>query len=541
MRDRIFWIAGSVLCGIASPALAQQQGDRAVTVSPYIQIGQVLTADLRNDDVLTYSTVSAGVDANVNTRRVQVQLSYQYEHRFSWDDDIGDDDIHSGIARIGVALAPGLSLEAGALATRTRSDIRGAAPGILAGNVANISQLYSAYAGPTYTNNFGPLAVNAAYRVGYTKVEAPTFGTGLLPGEPALDLYDDSLNHLVTGSIGTRPGSVLPVGLTLSGAYTREDAGQLDQRFEGYFGRAEALLPVSRTLALTAGVGYEAIESGQRDPLRNANGTPVLDGNGRFVTDESSPRRLGYDIDGIFYDAGVLWRPSPRTSVQLRVGERYGSLSVTGTATFQMSASEGIQVNLYDSVQTFGRQLTAGLAALPTSFNTPFDGFGDQYNGCIFGTQGGAVGGCLNNIFQSISTATFRARGVDAVYAGTFGATRLGAGAGYANRRFFAADPGPDAGFTIDGLSDQSYYLQTFAAYALGRNSGITADVYVNYFDSGIGLGTDIWGAGATAAYFRQIGRLNAVVTGGIYTFDQEGGGQSDVSAQGLLGLGYRF
>ncbi|UZK70221.1 hypothetical protein OKW76_03975 [Sphingomonas sp. S1-29] len=540
MSIRILCAAGSMLGCVAVPAMAQER-QRTVNVSPYIQVGQVLTADLRDGDVLTYSTVSAGVDATVNTRRVQVQASYQYEHRFSWDDDIGDDDIHSGIARAAIALAPGLSLEAGALATRTRSDIRGAAPGILAGNVANISQLYSAYAGPTYANNFGDLGVNAAYRIGYTKVETPTFGTGLLPGEPALDLYDDSLNHLVTGSIGTRPGTVLPVGLTLSGAYTREDAGQLDQRYEGYFGRVEALLPVSRTLALTAGVGYESIESGQRDPLRNANGTPVLDGNGRFVTDESSPRRLGYDIAGIFYDAGVLWRPSPRTSVQFRVGERYGSLSFTGTASHQMSANEGIQVNIYDSVQTFGRQLTDGLAALPTSFNTPFDGFGDQYNGCIFGTQGGAVGGCLNNVFQSISTATFRARGIDAVYAGSFGATRLGAGAGYTNRRFFAADPGPDAGFTIDGLNDQSYYLQTFAARALGPNSGVTADIYVNYFDSGVGLGTDIWGAGATAAYFRQIGRLNAVVTGGIYTFDQEGGGQSDVSAQGLLGLGYRF
>ena len=65
------------------------------------------------------------------------------------------------------------TLEGGALATRTRTDIRGDAPGNLAGNVRNVSQVYSAYAGPTLPDHVGPIDVNAAYRFGYTKVEAP--------------------------------------------------------------------------------------------------------------------------------------------------------------------------------------------------------------------------------------------------------------------------------------------------------------------------------------------------------------------------------
>lgn len=536
-------LAGAVLFGLvaATPAFAQEQPQRVVTLSPYVQIGQIVTADLRSDDVLTYTTASAGLDASIQTRRVQVQASYQYEHRFSWDDTIGDDDVHSGIARAAVALAPGLGIEAGALATRTRSDIRGGAPGNLVGDLSNVSQIYSFYAGPSFARRFGDVSANAAYRIGYTKVEAPTGGIDLLPGEPALDLYDDAINHQLTGSLATRAGTMLPVGLTLSGAYTREDAGQLDQRYEGWFGRAEAILPVSRTLALTAGVGYERIEASQRNALVTAGGIPVTDGAGRFVTDDGSPRRIAYDIDGIFYDAGVIWRPSPRTNVQFRVGERYGSLSFTGSASYQIGPNEGIQVGVYDGIQTFGRQLTAGLAALPTSFDTPFDSFGDRYNGCVFGSTGGAVGGCLSPVFQSIAAATYRARGVDAVYAANLGGTRYGIGAGYANRRFFAPEQPAGSGLSIAGLSDQSYYLQVFSSRAIDAVSGVTGDVYVNYFEPGIGLGADILGVGATGAYFRQFGRVNAVATLGVYTFDQEGAGESDVSAQALLGLGYRF
>ncbi|MFH7275437.1 hypothetical protein ACHWGP_28965, partial [Klebsiella pneumoniae] len=76
----------------------------------------------------------------------------------------------------------------------------------------------------------------------------------------------------------------------------------------------------------------------------DATGTPVLDRDGRFVTNEASPRRVAYRTDGIYYDAGVVWRPNRRTSVEGHVGRRYGSLSYTGTATYQASDSVGLAV-----------------------------------------------------------------------------------------------------------------------------------------------------------------------------------------------------
>ncbi|PCD04694.1 hypothetical protein COC42_04095 [Sphingomonas spermidinifaciens] len=528
-------------CGIAAPAAAQDRpgGDAPrVDVSPYINLSQVLIADLSNgDDALTYTSAQAGIDATIQTRRTQAQLSYNYEYRFAWDDDLADTSIHTGLARLSTQVTPSLGFEVGGIATRARSDIRGAAPGLLVGNVANISQLYGVYGGPTVTRQIDQFGFNAAYRVGYTKVEVPDSGVGLLPGQPRLDYYDDSLTHLVTASLGTRAGTYLPIGFTLSGQYEREDAGQLDQRYEGYFGRGDVVLPVSGTLALTAGVGYERIQISQRDPLVDGNGNIAIDGNGRFVTDEGSPRRLAYDIDGVFYDAGVVWRPSPRTTLEVHLGERYGTFSGTGSLSWQMNGTDALQVVVYDSVQSFGRQLGDGISALPTSFTNPFNGGGNAYNGCIFGSDGGAAGGCLNSVFQSISTANYRARGIDAVYAVTRGQLRLGAGAGYANRRFFAPDDAP--GVNVSGLEDESAYIQAFASRQLDGNSGVTADVFYNWYRAGLG-GFETRGAGATGAYYRNWGRLDGVASAGIYVSDQSLS-DADVVAQALIGLGYRF
>lgn len=84
-------------CAVAGSAEAQ---GRRVTATPYIELGQVLDADLNSGDVLTYSTIAAGIDLAANTSRVNGQLSYRYERRIAWDDRIGDSDVHTGLARV---------------------------------------------------------------------------------------------------------------------------------------------------------------------------------------------------------------------------------------------------------------------------------------------------------------------------------------------------------------------------------------------------------------------------------------------------------
>ena len=72
---------------------------RTVDVSPYLEVGQVLTADLKNGgDVLTYTTVAAGIDAAIVTRRAELAATLRYEHQFGWGNQ-GDTDVVSGLAR----------------------------------------------------------------------------------------------------------------------------------------------------------------------------------------------------------------------------------------------------------------------------------------------------------------------------------------------------------------------------------------------------------------------------------------------------------
>lgn len=528
--------AGAALVILVAPAGAR---DRRVDVNPYIEAGQVLTADLDGpSDVVTYTSLAAGVDASVQSRRVQVTASYRYEHRFAWNDDLGDQDIHSGLARARVALVPGLSVDAGGIATRSRVDIRGAAPSILAGNVANISQIYSAFAGPTLSSNLGPVGVNAAYRVGYTKVESPDLGLGLEPGQPLVDYYDDSTVQLFSTSAGVAPGDLLPVGLSLSTRWEREDQSQLDNRYEGKYARGDATLPITRTVALVGGAGYENIEISGRDPLVGAGGVPVVDRSGRYVTDPAAPRRIDYDFDGIFWDAGVLWRPSRRLSLEARLGERYDSISYTGSLAWVASPDVAVQVGVYDTVTSFGRGIQSGLARLGTNFQVRRDPFGDRFDGCVFGRGEGNAGGCLNGIFQSLARANYRARGVDGIVTANRGRTTLGVGAGYAHRRFLVRDTGPDT--LLDGVADRSWYAQAFWGYALTDGSQINIAVNGSYYDPGIAQASDVLAAGVTGSYGRSWGRLGATASAGIYYFDQDGFASNLVS-QALLALRYGF
>ena len=510
---------------------------RRAQVSPYVELGQVLVADLTRGDAVTYTTLAAGVNAQVQTARAQGQVSYRYEHRIGWGDRAGDGDIHSGLARGSYALTRELRVDAGALATRTRADIRGAAPGVLVGDVANISQIYSVFAGPSLTTRAGPVQIGANYRLGYTRAETPGLG-GLAPGQPRLDYFSDSWNQIATVSATARPGAVAPVGLSANAAYERDDAGQLSQRYEGWFVRGDVLKPISPYVAVTAGVGYERIESSQRDPEVDAAGRPLVDSRGRFITNPTGPRRIAYRTDGVYYDAGVIWRPDRRTSVEGHVGERYGSLSVTGLARYQASRDIVFQAALYDGIQTFGRQLRNGLSALPTNFVETRDAFAQQFNGCTFSAGGTSPGGCLNGALQSVQTAVYRARGFDMAVSYQRGRSTMGVGLGYTSRRLFAPDEAP--GLIVSGVEDDSYYGQIFLGRAFGPNSGLNVNGFVNYYVSRLAGAEDVVSLGTTASYYRNFGRLGTTASVGLYHF-QVGDLSSALSAQALIAARYQF
>jgi hypothetical protein len=536
-RSKLLLAAGIGAVVTAAPAWGQE---RRGHITPYIEVGQVLSADLDGGDVLTYSTVSAGIDASIHTRRVEVQADYRYERRFSYDKKVGDDDIHSGLITAKARVTPAITLEAGGIATQVRSDIRGDAPANAVGNIRNKGQVYSAYAGPSVSTGVGPVKINGAYRFGYTRAESATGGTGLPADQQPLDVYSDSKVHVATASAGIKSGTVLPVGVTVSGSYTRENAGELKQRFEGKYGRGDVVLPVGGGLALQAGVGYEKIDISQRDPLLDGTGKPVVDAQGRQQVDPNGQRRLAYDFDGLFWDAGVIWRPSRRTFLEARVGKRYGSLSYTGSLSYQIGPGSGVQIGVYDSVDSFGRQLNGSVAALPSWFVTDNDAFGSNYGGCVFGTEGNAAGSCMNNVFASVPTANYRSRGVTGVLVMSRGPTHLGVGGGYSRRTFLAPNVPGYTGITVNGTSDENFYGQLFASRDIGRNATIGGNAFASLTKSDLAGADSVFGWGANSTFTRRFGKLSASAMAGIYGFE----GQDDVKdtqVQGQLSLRYGF
>ncbi len=522
------------LVGLAAPAVEARE--RNADVAPYIEIQQILVADLKDgSDVLTYTSVAAGIDSSIQTRNAEAQLNLRYERRFYYQDNIGDDDIITGLARGGVQVVPNfLSLEAGGLATRSRVDLRGQAPSNTVGSTDNVTQVYSVYAGPNLSTNVGALNVNANYRAGYTKVTNES-GASLPPGQLPIDIFDDSVSHSASASVGMQPGD-LPFGWSVGAGWDREDASQLDQRYDNKFARADVTVPVSTTLAIVGGVGYEDIEISERDAVRDANGIPVIDADGRLVTDETSPRLLSYDQDGIFWDAGVLWRPSRRTSLEARFGQRYGSETYFGSFAYQPNQRTALNISVYDTVSGFGNLLNDNLANLGTSFSSTRNPLSGELNGCAFGQTSSL---CFNDILQSAASSSFRARGVNGQMTYNYGGWQTGVGVGYARRRYFASQLGAVA--AVDGLVDQNYYASLTIGRDLDAYSSFDANVYANLLDSGFANAPNVLGVGANAAYYRQLlPGLQGTAAVGLDSFRQEGF-DSDLTASALLGLRYDF
>jgi hypothetical protein len=534
MRKRAIIAASAWLTAFLGSVAAHAEA----RIAPYLEVQQVLDAEFNNGgDVLTYSTLAAGVDGSVTGKRVEAQVSYRYEHRIPWGKGLSEDNVHSGLARARAQVVPNLlALEGGALALRTRSDIRGRAPVFLTGDSDNVTQVYGVFAGPTLATKTGPLSINGNYRLGYIAVgDNNSF---VLPaGQPPLDRYDHAISHDASLSVGM-PSGQLPFGWTVTGGYTHEDTSQLDQRYTGKYVRGDITVPVSPHLALTAGAGYEDIRITERAALRDVNGLPVLNTRGRFITDKSSPRLLAYETDGLIWDVGAIWRPNRRTTLQVRGGRRYGSHAITGSLDYKMGRQTALRVGVYDAIESFGRALTSGLFNMPTSFKVDRNPLTGDFGGCVFGTTPGA-GACFDDALQSVTTANYRSRGVYMMLAGERGPWTFSAGGGYANHKYLT--PRAAALFSMDGVVDESFSLQGDLTRELSSGSGISGDVFANWYSSGLNGAANVSNFGATLSYHRYLAdHLLGFTSIGAYSDRIENAGSS-THGQAVVGLRYQF
>lgn len=532
---------GQTQAGQQGGGMGQQAGPASTqraerVVQPYIEVSQILSAELSpGDDVLTFTTIAVGVDINLQGRNSGAAVSLRYERNIGYDNNSVDADTISGVARGTLALIPNtLSFEAGALASRTRADAGGGGTANPLVREDSESRFYSFYAGPSLNTRVGDVDVQGVARIGYNRFENDAVLTDA-QGDP-VDVFDDSVTYQGQVRAGFRPDTVLPVvGLAVTAGGFQEDISNLDQRVRDLFVRADVTVPVSPTLALVGGIGYESVEISSRDALRDANGDPVIGTDGRFVTDPSSPRILAFDVDGLLWDVGVMWRPSSRTSLEARVGERYDSDTYYGTFTYAPSQRSAFALSVYDGVTGLGGQLNNSLAGLSSDFEAIRNPVTGDFGGLVNGTEGQAIIGGPG----SVRSAAFRGRGVRASYQRQLGRTTAALGAGY-DRRTYIAAPGT-ALAPLDGLTDESYYVIGGVTRQIGQSASLTTNAYINWFDSASD-GGDVTAFGGSAAYNQSLTRrLTARAALAIDYFDSEFSAEDFAYATALVGLRYDF
>jgi hypothetical protein len=506
-----------------------------VSITPYIEAAQIVDAQLSpGNDTLTYTALAAGVDASMNGRNNAGSVSLRYERRFGYG-RAQDSDTISGIARASLGvIQQSLRFDAGAMAQRTRVEANGAAVGGPLDRGGNVSKIYSVYAGPSVSTHAGDVKIDGHYHIGYTKVTEPD-SLVVSPGAAPIDVFDSSVVHNAEIHLGTRPHDVLPVGLGAGAGYYQEDVSNLDQRVRDFHARFDVTVPVSQSVALVGGVGYEDVEISSRDAVF-VGGVPVIGSDGRLVTDKSAPRQIAYEATGLIWDVGVMWKPSPRTSFEAHVGRRYGTTSYYGTFGWAPSRRQSINVSVYDNVAGFGGQVNRALQNLPTQFQAIRNPLTGDVTGCVVSLEQGS---CLGGALGSIRSSTFRARGIAATYGLDLGRITTGIGAGYDRRTFFAA-PGTILA-VANGLVDENYWVAAYLDAQLDQRSNLSTNIYANWFTSGFAATGDASALGATVAYRRSLtNRLSGTLALGIDGINREY--EDDYwTAQAMAGVRYSF
>jgi uncharacterized protein (PEP-CTERM system associated) len=521
---------------MATPAVAR------TTITPYIEVQQVFSVDLSgNGSAVTYTGLAGGVDASFDSPKFKGQLDYSYDHYFSENKRYRDTDIHNGLASFLYQPNSDFSIQASGIATRARGSLATASAGLEFGNLAGTQQIYGIQAGPSYKHSFGNVDTTADYRFGWVRSTNGFGTTSLGPGQPALQNDFTTLSHTAGASIGMRPGTTgLPFGWKVSGGYENDQIHYLDSRYIDKFGRVDLTFPITDTVALEAGAGYEAARASQSAILIDGVGDAVLDDGGHLIADRSKPRLLSYDESGLVWDVGVLWRPSVRTELEIRGGQRYGQVVVTGHLTHQLSERAAVQVVAYDDIESFGRQLTGELGALPTSFTVNTLPFDSTLNTCVLGANGGQ-GGCLSAL-NSVNSNFYRSRGVYALLSGKRGLWIYGLGVGYDNRRYIAPTSlGAVDVASFNGVREQSVTVDATIGRRLSQRSQLTVTGLVAWYDNDtldVGSYTSYGVVGTYSYEFsrRLIGSASFGISSGT-------GGTSgnDVAGTGLLALRYQL
>ncbi|ABQ70378.1 hypothetical protein HY78_04005 [Rhizorhabdus wittichii DC-6] len=523
--------AGGAVCGTA-------HADRP-EFGAFINLDQIAESQLHgpgSDDV-TYTEVSGTLTARISNRRIVASGTYHLSYRIPEMGGIDKSFNQDGLMRLQAnVIDEWLTLETGALITRSRVDASGAAPQFNIGNPQNLTQTYSAFVQPTIMHRIGDLGLGLSYRYAYT--QNATSQDNVPVNGPIDDRFDSSKGQQVTLDIGMDPGN-LPFGWKVSSEYRHENTTNLAQHFRALNVIGEVRVPLASVpIALVASGGYERTRTSERSPLLDpVTGLPVRGKGGRFVVDPASARQLTYEVEGLIANAGVIWRPSRRTRMEARVGRRYGDLSVTGLIEMRPSERSGLTLIVTDRVESFGQGVSNGLAGAPPTLDVNQIDPSSSYQQCLFGKTSGS-GKCIASSLGQASANSYRERAANIIFTRTMRTWTFSGGLGYARRTYI---DNPNSPFSLDGVVDQSFFSSLSIGRPLSRTSGVSFSFTGNLFKNGQVGASDVMSGSFSTNYYQSFGRGIQMQASVSVDGSKQDGMTTDVSGRARLGLQYRF
>ena len=469
---------------------------RRLTIRPYIEAGEVADWGISpRTQVLTYTEVAVGVDAQVNGNNTVGSVSLRYQRNIGYGQQSSGDSV-TGLARMATAIVPGaLRMDYGLMATRANISASGAAsPNVAGVNLAS-NQIYSAFAGPTLRTHMGLAEVDAHYRVGYTKVGSPDFGA-VAPGQSTPNAFSHSWSQDAGGAITFKPHEPLPVGVGIDGNWSQENDSLLGQRTVDEHIHGTLTVPITHTLAVIGGVGYEHDRVESYNAQVDASGNPVLSANGQYIANTAAGRQIAFDTSGLIWDAGVVWKPGPRTALEMHYGKRYGSDGAWGTFSWHPDARQSFNLQVNDTLSGFGGSLSSALAGAPTEFTVIPNPTAANIGSCVAALQGG---GCIAAVLGSVAAPVYHDQSVSGTYGLNFGRLQTGLGFGY-DRRTLITGSNNVLG-SVNGQRDQYYWVAAYASEKLSPRSNLLASVNLYRFNSGAGSAGDSTSVHAGGTY----------------------------------------
>jgi hypothetical protein len=412
--------AALVLSTVAQSPIA----DARIKIDPKISVRQSFSDNLSLNDNAKDSgfitTISPGLAVTFESPRVQGSFTYELDYRLGIGTPVFDKFRHNAIGRVNAeVLREFLYIETGVVATLLTQDPRGSLSTNPDNNNRNINNVFSGFVGPYIRQRLGDFAqFQGGYRFSTTLLEdqqnTSFLGSGdILNSTRQLGADSDSHDFYATLNSGD---AFQRFRWNVQAGYQLENIkDNVQERYRSRNINIGAEYPINRYLSLLGSAGYEKTQSTvlesivteARDPLTNA----LIPGT--VASLQIGPNRVqNYGTDGLVWDAGFRFSPTPRTDLTVRGGRRFGDTTFNVSGLKKIGKKSEIAVSYGDSLDSLGRLLTRELGNLTTS-----TALGGQFRTGVFPLSfNDPVTGLFSNGRLAINSATFRNRTANVSY-----------------------------------------------------------------------------------------------------------------------------